>query len=311
MRFPQPIPVRDIARQTGAEIIGNAEGVVTGMNEIHNVAEGDIVFVDHEKYYSFVLGSAASFIFINKKLDAPPDKVLLYVADPYRAYNDLAISQRPQQHSTASIAATAQIGEGTVIYPNAFVGEYVTIGRNCIIYPNVTIYAHSVIGDNVIIHGNSTIGADAFYYKGRGTHYDKMHTVGRAVIHDDVEIGSGCTIDAGVSADTVVGRGTKLDSQVHIGHDATIGMHCILCAQVGIAGNVRLGNHVTLYGKAALSKNISVGDRAVLLGSSASAKSLEGGKTYLGTPAEEVHRASRQFAIIKMLPDMWEKLRKL
>ncbi len=311
MKFPQPIPVRDIALQTGAEIIGDATGIVTGMNEIHNVAPGDITFVDHEKYYNFVLASAATFIFINRKVDAPPGKTLLYVADPFRAYDELAISQRPLLHTSASIAATAQVGAGTVIYPNVYIGEHVTIGRDCIIYPNVSIYAHSVIGDNVIIHGNSTIGADAFYYKGRGTHYDKMHTVGRAVIHDDAEIGSGCTIDAGVSADTVIGKGTKLDSQVHIGHDSTVGMHCILCAQVGIAGNVRIGNHVTLYGKSALSKNISVGDRAVLLGSSASAKSLEAGKTYLGTPAEEVHRASRQFAMIKMLPDMWEKLRRL
>lgn len=311
MRFPKPISVREIATQTGAEIIGDATGAVEGMNEIHNVAPGDITFVDHEKYYNFVLASEATYIFINKKLDAPAGKTLLYTADPFRAYNDLAMAQRPLLHSGASIAPSARIGEGTMIYPHAYIGEQVTIGRNCIIYPNVTIYPYSVIGDNVIIHGNSTIGADAFYYKGRGSHYDKMHTVGRAVIHDDVEIGSGCTIDAGVSADTVVGKGTKLDSQVHIGHDATVGMHCILCAQVGIAGNVRVGNHVTLYGKAALSKNISVGDRAILLGSSASAKSLEGGKTYLGTPAEEVHRASRQFAIIKMLPDMWEKLRKL
>jgi UDP-3-O-[3-hydroxymyristoyl] glucosamine N-acyltransferase len=311
MKFLKPIPVRDIAVQTGAEIIGSADGTVLGMNEIHNVAAGDLTFVDHEKYYNFVLASAATFILINKKIDAPEGKTLLYHADPFTAYNSFAIAHHPTLHSSTSVAKTALVGEGTVIYPNAFVGENVTIGRNCIIYPNVTIYAHSVIGDNVIIHGNSTIGADAFYYKGRGTHYDKMHTVGRTVIHDDVEIGSGCTIDAGVSADTVVGKGTKMDSQVHIGHDATIGKHCILCAQVGIAGNVRIGNHVTLYGKSALSKNISVGDRAVLLGSSASAKSLEAGKTYLGTPADEVHRAARQFAIIKMLPDLWDKLRKL
>ena len=311
MKFSQPIPVRDIALQTGSEIIGDADGTVLGMNEIHNVAIGDITFVDHEKYYNFVLASAATFIFINRKVDAPAGKTLLYSADPFTAYDQLAKTLHPTLPSSSSIAASAVIGESTVIYPGAFVGENVTIGKGCIIYPHVTIYAHTVIGDHVIIHGNSTIGADAFYYKGRGTHYDKMHTVGRVVIHDDVEIGSGCTIDAGVSADTVIGRGTKLDSQVHIGHDATIGEQCILCAQVGIAGNVRVGNHVTMYGKSSLSKNISVGDRAVILGSSASAKSLEGGKTYLGTPADEVHRASRQFAIVKMLPDLWEKLRKL
>ena len=311
MKFTKPVTARDIAQQTQSEIIGDPDALVTGLNEIHNVAPGDITFVDHEKYYAFVLASAATFIFINKRVDAPAGKTLLYNADPFVAYNRLAKELHPTLTSNMAVAASASIGEGTIVYPTAFIGENVTIGKNCIIYPNVSIYAHSVLGDNVIIHSNTTIGADAFYYKGRGTHYDKMHTAGRAVIHDDVEIGSGCTIDAGVSADTVIGRGTKLDSQIHIGHDATIGEHCILCAQVGIAGNVRVGNFVTMYGKSSLSKNITIGDRAVLLGSSATAKSLEGGKTYLGTPAEEVHRASRQFAMIKMLPDMWEKLRKL
>lgn len=311
MKFTQPIPVRDLALQTNSEIIGYADGTVTGLNEIHNVVEGDVTFVDHEKYYSLALSSAATFIFINKKIEAPAGKTLLYNTDPFSAYNDLAKAKQPALYSGSSVAASAIIGEGTIIHPNAYVGENVTIGKNCIIYPNATIYPYSILGNNVIIHGNTTIGGDAFYYKGRGSHFDKMHTAGRVVIHDNVEIGSGCTIDAGVSADTVIGKGTKLDSQVHVGHDSTIGENCIICAQVGIAGNVRIGNFVTMYGKSALSKNISVGDRAVLMGSSASAKSLEAGKTYLGTPADEIHRASRQFAIIKMLPDLWDKLKKL
>ena len=311
MKFLQPIPVRELSLQTHSEIIGDADGSITGLNEIHNVVSGDVTFVDHEKYYSLALSSAATFIFINKKIEAPAGKTLLYNVDPFIAYNALATVMQPTLHSSASIARSASIGAGTIIYPNAFIGENVSIGRNCIIYPNATIYPYTILGDNVIIHGNSTIGGDAFYYKGRGTHFDKMHTAGRVVIHDHVEIGSGCTIDAGVSADTVIGSGTKLDSQVHVGHDSTIGEHCIICAQVGIAGNVRIGNFVTMYGKSALSKNISVGDRAVLMGSSASAKSLEAGKTYLGTPADEIHRASRQFAIVRMLPDLWDKLKKL
>jgi UDP-3-O-[3-hydroxymyristoyl] glucosamine N-acyltransferase len=293
MKFSQSIPVRELAIQTHSQIIGDDTALVTGLNEIHNVVAGDITFVDHEKYYNLALNSAAGFIFINKKMDAPAGKTLLYNVDPFIAYNSLATAYQPTLFSTAPIAASAKIGTGTKIYPTAFIGENVTIGKNCIIYPNVTIYPYSIIGDGVIIHGNTIIGGDAFYYKGRGTHYDKMHTAGRTVIHDNAEIGSGCTIDAGVSADTVIGRGTKLDSQVHVGHDSTIGEHCIICAQVGIAGNVRIGNFVTMYGKSALSKNISMGDRAILMGSSASAKSLEGGKTYLGTPAEEIHRASR------------------
>ena len=311
MKFPLPIAIKDIAARSGSSMIGSADGLAYGLNEIHNVEVGDITFVDHEKYYLLALSSAASFIFINKEIEAPEGKTLLYTKDPFTAYNNLAIQFRPATVASDTIAASASIGEGTVIYPTAFIGEHVTIGKDCIIHPHAVIYAHSVLGDRVIVHGNSTIGGDAFYYKGRGSHFDKMHTAGRAVLHDDVEVGSGCTIDAGVSADTIIGKGTKLDSQVHIGHDATIGEHCLLCAQVGIAGNVRVGNFVTMYGKSSLSKNIEVGDHAVLLGSTASAKSLAGGKTYLGTPADEVHRASRQFAIVRMLPDLWEKLRML
>jgi UDP-3-O-[3-hydroxymyristoyl] glucosamine N-acyltransferase len=311
MKFSLPLTARDIASRTQSEIIGDPEALVLGLNEIHNVVVGDMTFVDHEKYYQFVLASKASFIFINKKVEPPEGKTLFYHSDPFTAYNSIAMAMRPSLHSVATIAESACIGEGSVIYPTAFIGENVTIGRDCIIYPNVSIYANSVLGDKVIIHSNTSIGSDAFYYKGRGSHFEKMHTAGRVVIQDDVEIGSGCTIVAGVSADTVVGRGTKMDCQVHIGHDATIGEHCLLCAQVGIAGNVRLGNFVTMYGKSSLSKNIEVGDRAILLGSTASAKSLEGGKTYLGTPADEVQRVSRQFAMVKMLPDLWEKLRKL
>lgn len=308
MKFERPLTAGEIAAHTNSEIIGNPAALVLGLNEIHNVCSGDITFVDHEKYYDFVLRSAASVILINKRIEAPQNKTLLFNADPFSVYNKLAIQHQPTLISASAIAASAKIGEGTVIYPTAFIGEKVSIGKNCIIHPQVAIYAYTEIGDNVIIHSNSTIGGDAFYYKGRGSHYDKMHTAGRVVIKDEVEIGSGCTIDAGVSVETTIGRGTKLDSQIHIGHDVQIGEHCIICAQVGIAGNVKVGNFVTLYGKASLSKNIEVGDRAVLLGSSASAKSLEAGKTYLGTPAYELKQAARQIALIKRLPELWAEL---
>jgi UDP-3-O-[3-hydroxymyristoyl] glucosamine N-acyltransferase len=309
MRFDRPIAVRDIAQQYNCELIGDDAALATGLNEIHNVTVGDLTFVDHEKYYDFTLRSAATVILINKRIDAPTGKVLLYHTDPFVVYNMLARQYHPLLPSTQAIAPSAQIGAGTTIYPTAHIGEGVTIGRDCIIYPHVTIYPYTQIGDGVIIHANTTIGADAFYYKGRGTHYDKMHTAGRVIIADRVEIGSGCTIDAGVSADTQIGTGTKLDSQVHIGHDTVIGEHCIICAQVGIAGNVQVGNWVTLYGKAALSKNITIGDRAILLGNTATAKSLAGGKTYLGSPADEMRTTAREWAIVKRLPEIWDKLR--
>ncbi|HWB65014.1 MAG TPA: UDP-3-O-(3-hydroxymyristoyl)glucosamine N-acyltransferase [Chitinophagales bacterium] len=311
MKFENPIPVKEIAALTHCELIGNETALVTGLNEIHNVQPGDITFVDHEKYYDFTLKSAATFIIINKKLEAPAGKTLLYTSSPFEAYNSLAQKLKPELIPKSNIAASALIGDGTFIYPNAFIGEKVKIGRNCVIHPNVTIYNYCELGDNVIVHANSTIGADAFYYKRQPGHYDKMHTAGRAIIADDVEIGSGCTIAAGVSSDTFIGKGTKLDGQVHIGHDVRIGEHCIIAAQVGIAGNSTIGNRVTLYGKAAINKNIEIGDGAVIMATTAVPKSLEGGKTYIGYPAVEARTFAKQVAIIKMLPEIWEKLKNL
>lgn len=311
MKFKHPVAVKDIAAWTHSEIIGDADALVKGLNEIHNVEEGDITFVDHEKYYDFTLKSKASFVIINKKTEAVAGKVLLYNENPFGAYNFLAEKFKPQLRNEKSIGVTAVIGEGTFIFPNAFVGEHVKIGSNCIIHPNATIYAYTEIGDNVIIHANGTIGSDAFYYKRQKTHYDKMHSAGKVVIADDVEIGSGCTISAGVSSDTVIGKGTKLDSQVHIGHDVKIGEHCILAAQVGIAGNTKIGNRVTLYGKVAVNKNIEIGDDAIVMATSAVPNNLEGGKTYIGYPAVEARTFAKQVAVIKKLPELWEKLKNL
>lgn len=311
MKLKEPIPASQIAQWANAEIIGDGSILVQGLNEIHNVEEGDISFVDHEKYYDFTLKSKATIILINKKVEAPVGKVLLYTPNPFEAYNALAQRFKPELRSEKNIGATAIIGEGTYIYPSAFVGEQVTIGKNCVIHPNATIYAYTQIGDNVIIHANSTIGGDAFYYKRQKPNYDKMHSAGRVVIENDVEIGAGTTIDAGVSSDTVIGKGTKLDDQVHIGHDVKIGEYCIIAAQVGIAGNTKIGNRVTLYGKVAVNKNITIGDDAIVMATSAVPNNLEGGKTYIGYPAVEARTFARQVAIIKKLPDLWEKLKNL
>ena len=312
MKFKEAVTAKQLADRIGAEIIGDGNALVTGLNEIHNVQQGDITFVDHEKYYDFTLKSPATFIIINKKVDAPEGKVLLFHNNPFEAYNALAKRFMPEQRATTTVAASAVIGEGTFIFPNAFVGEQVKIGKNCIIHPNVTIYAYTEIGDKVIIHANTTLGSDAFYYKRQpDKHYDKMHSAGKVVIANDVEIGAGCTIDAGVSSDTYIGRGTKIDDQVHLGHDVRIGEDCIIAGQVGIAGNTKVGNRVTLYGKVAVNKNIEIGDDTVVMAMSAVPNNLEGGKTWIGYPVVEARTFARQVAVIKRLPDLWEKLKNL
>jgi UDP-3-O-[3-hydroxymyristoyl] glucosamine N-acyltransferase len=310
MKFPSPQKLSDLARLTSSRIIGDDQKLVHGVNEIHKVEEGDITFVDHPKYYDKALQSAATFIIINKEVKVPEGKALLFHEDPFSVYVNIVKHFRPFQPSAASISPTAVIGAGTVIQPGAFIGNNVKIGSNCIIHSNVSIYDFSEIGNNVIIHSNSVLGADAFYFKRRPDHYDKMLSCGRVIIHDNVEIGACCTIDKGVSSDTIIGKGTKLDNHVHVGHDTVIGKNCLFAAQVGIAGVVTIEDDVILWGQVGVQKDLIIGKGAIVLGQSGIPKSLEGGKTYFGSPTQEAREKMKELALVKQLPELLEKLRK-
>lgn len=299
MKFPSPVSVQWMAEFLGARLIGDKTGYATGINEIHKVENGDLVFVDHPKYYQTCINSAATFIIINKAIDVPSGKALLVVDQPFDAYLQIVRHFRPFEPATKMVSDAATIGKNTYIYPGAFVGHHVTIGDNCVIGPHVTILDHCVIGDNVVIQSGTVIGSDAFYYnskKDREVHYKRMESCGRVIIEDDVEIGANCTIDRGVTHDTVIGRGTKMDNLIHIGHDSVIGKNCLFAAQVGIAGVVEIGNGVILWGQVGVSKTLTIGDNAVVLAQSGVPASLEGGKVYFGYPAEDAaYKKERSF----------------
>jgi UDP-3-O-[3-hydroxymyristoyl] glucosamine N-acyltransferase len=308
MKLNTPLKVKDIAQKYQAKLLGDEKALIGSINEIHKLTQDSITFVNHPKYYDKVLGSIAKVILINQEVKCPEGKTLLVVQDPFQVYNDLALNARPFLPSSECISPSAEIGKGTIIQPNVFIGNHVKIGKNCIIHPNVTIYNYTEIGDNVIIHANTTIGSDAYYFQKRGEAYTKMHSIGRAIIQDDVEIGSSCSIDSGVSGDTIVGKGTKLDSQVHIGHGVVIGKHCLLCAQVAIAGKSNIGDEVILYGKVGVSKNVKIGSKAVVLASSNVDKDLAPGGTYFGSPAINARDKWKEMAIVRMLPKVWGKI---
>jgi len=314
MRLDKPVPVKWIADFIGAEIDGNINASATGINEIHKVEKGDIVFVDHPKYYDTCINSAATIIIINKKTEYPDGKTLLIVDDPFEAYLKLVNHFRPFAPSSKNISDSASIGQNTVIMPNGFIGNHVIIGNDCIIHPNVAILDHCMIGNNVIIQAGTVIGSDAFYYNkktNRDIHYKKMNSCGRAVIEDFVEIGANCTIDRGVSGDTVIGAGTKIDNLVHIGHDTEVGKNCLFAGQVGIAGATKIEDNVILWGQVGVSKTLTIGKGATVYAQSGVKDSIDGGKVYFGSPCEEAGVKKRELVWVKRIPEIWEKLKSL
>ena len=301
MRFSQPYTLKQIATIIGAKYVGDENFPVFGMNEIHVVQMGDIVFVDHPKYYDKALESRATVILINKEVECPKGKALLISDDPFRDFNKLTQYFKPFERATATIAPTATIGEHTIIQPGVFIGNHVTIGKHCVIHPNVSIYDHCEIGDFVTIHAGTVLGADAFYYKKRANGYDKLKSGGRVVIEDNVDLGALCTIDRGVTADTTIKKGTKIDNHVHIGHDTVVGERCLIASQTGIAGCVVIEDDVPIWGQVGMTSGITIGKKAVILAQSGVSKSLEGGHTYFGYPAGEAREKYKEMTALKQL----------
>jgi len=311
LKFPKPQTLEAIAQLIDCDYIGDKNFPVLGMNEIHVVESGDIVFVDHPKYYDKALNSPATIILINKEVDCPEGKALLVSDDPFRDFNKLTNHFKPFQLANNQISSTAVIDETSIVQPNTFIGHNVVIGKNCVIHSNVSIYDDTVIGDHVTIHSGTVLGANAFYYKKRPEGYDRLKSCGRVVIEDHVDIGASCTIDRGVTADTKIKKGAKIDNQVQIGHDTVIGEKCLIASQVGIAGCVVVEDEVTIWGQVGITSGITIGAKAVISAKAGVSKSLEGGKSYFGIPADDFRSKYKEIASIKKIPEILDKLKQI
>jgi len=310
MKLERTYLLKEIAAVINGEILGDPNFPVTGINEIHKVEEGDITFVDHPKYYKKALNSAATTIIINKKMSPPDGKALIFSEDPFMTYNNLVTYFINSNKTNQMISPDAEIGEGTHLQPGVFIGKDVKIGKDCLIHANVTINGPTEIGDNVIIHSGTVIGTDAFYYQKRENGYNKMISCGRVIIHNNVEIGANCTIDKGVSGDTIIGEASKLDNLIQIGHDTVIGKNCLFAAQVGIAGTVTVEDDVILWGQVGVQKDLIIGKGVVVLGQSGVGKSLESGKVYFGSPAKEAHEKMRELVYISRMKEILKEIKK-
>ena len=301
MKINPSISLSEISKLINAEFIGDPDFKISGINEIHMVVAGDLTFVDHPKYYKKALNSNATTILINKKVDVPEGKAIIISEDPFSDFNALINHFQPFIPSTQMIDPSAKIGDGSIIQPGAFIGPNVKIGKNCLIHANVSIYSNTEIGDNVIIHSGTVLGADAFYFQRREGKTLKFQSCGRVIIKDNVEIGACCTIDKGVTGDTVIGEYTKLDNHIQIGHDTIVGKQCLIASQVGISGVVEIKDNVILWGQVGISKDLVIGENAVVLARSGVGKSLEGNKVYFGAPAIEARKKWREIAKIREL----------
>lgn len=300
MTFNQPQTLRNIADLIGAQMIGDENFPVLGTNEIHRVKAGEIVFVNHPKYYDKALNSEATIILIDKVVNCPEGKALLVSDDPFRDFNKIN-THFTRIYNFSEELHDLEVGEGTRIHPSAVIGNEVKIGKNCIIFPNVVIGDRTIIGDNVIIQSGTVLGGDAFYYRKLNGNFDRLISVGNVIIEDNVEIGNNCTIDRGVTDSTIIGEGSILDNLIQIGHDTIIGKKVLIASHAAIAGCCVIEDEVTVWGQVGMASGNRVGKGAVLLGKTGVNKDLEGGKTYFGQLAEEFRDYLRKEVKLKNL----------
>lgn len=310
MKFKKPIPVKFLAEKFKAQIFGDDSLEATGINEIHKVEAGDIAFSDVKKYFQPTLDSAATILFLNEAAECPPGKCILVMPDPFEAYDSIIREHRPFEPITTeeTISERAHIHPSAIIEPNVIIGKHCKIGAYTYIQANSYIGEYTQIGDNCQIGAGSIIGTDAFYFKKTADgKFKKWRSGGRVIIENHVDIGAGCTINKGVSGDTVIGEGSKLDCQIHIGHGAVIGKNCLLAAQCGIGGKTILEDNVILYGQVGVAQNLRIGKGAIVLAKSGISKDLEGGKVYFGYPADENRGKLRELAALRKLPEWMRK----
>ena len=285
MTFEQPQTLRKIAEIIGTRFIGDENFPVFGTNEIHMVREGDIVFVNHPKYYDKALNSNATIILIDKEVECPKGKALLVSDDPFRDFNKINTYFTKISNFKENLD-DAIVGEGTFIHPSVVIGNGVRIGKNCHIFPNVVIGDRTEIGDNVVIQSGTIIGGDAFYYRKLNGNFDRLISVGNVLIENNVEIGNLCTIDRGVTASTIIGEGSILDNQIQIGHDTVIGKRCLIASQTGIAGCCIIEDEVTMWGQVGVASGLKIEKGTILLAQVGVNRNLEKG-TYFGPIAED------------------------
>ena len=329
--------ISELAERTGARVEGAAEDFeIIGAAGMDEAGDGHVTFLANPRYTPRVNTTRASAIYLSEEAQTERQIAILRVKDPYLAYTRALRIFNPEAelepfvHPSAVIDPTARVakrvaigacvvigrnafvGDDVRIYPNVTIYDDVTIGRGSVIHSGVAIRERTVIGERVVIHNNSVIGCDGFgYAKDEEKRWLKIPQAGRVVIEDDVEIGAATTIDRASVGESRIGRGSKLDNLVQIGHSCTVGEDTLLCAQVGLAGSSHIGSRVILAGQAGVAGHLTIGDDVVLTAKSATSHDIPAGKIISGIPAFDNKDWLRSTAAFRRLGEMQRTLREL
>jgi UDP-3-O-[3-hydroxymyristoyl] glucosamine N-acyltransferase len=338
------VTAAEIAQHLGGEVRGDGAVKLTGFAPADAARPGDLTFAENEKYFARAEQSAASAILVDGDFQRAspngPGKVLIKVPNARIAFAKVLPLFFPQEsspagvHSTAIVAASAQVDQTVSVGPFCVIGEQVRIGPGCVLqggnhigaqchlgdnvwlFPNVTLYERTQIGNRVRIHAGTVIGADGFGYvvdknaNGEAFHR-KVQQIGNVVVNDDVEIGANVTIDRGALGSTVIGKGTKIDNLVQIGHNVVVGEHCLIVSQAGIAGSTRLGNYVTLAGQAGLAGHLKIGNNVIVAAQAGVMNDIPDGQKWIGAPAQSDRQQKREWIAIRRLPELLQRVAEL
>jgi UDP-3-O-[3-hydroxymyristoyl] glucosamine N-acyltransferase len=329
-------PLYEIARLVGGKIVGDGDILITGVSGIKEARPGEITFIADSRYAHMLDTTQASAVIVSPEVAANGGKPLVRCGNPYLAFINLvnvwAAGQIPHPtgihptaivgdhvklgknvaiHAYAVIEDGAVIGDNAIVYPHTYIGRDSRIGNDTVIYHGVTIREKVSVGNRVIIHSGTRIGSDGFGFTPDGVSHHKVPQIGVVVIEDDVEIGANVTIDRATFGITRIGKGTKIDNLVQIGHNVTIGEHCIIVAQVGIAGSTEIGDRVTLAGQVGVVGHVKVGDNAVIAAKAGVTKSLPPNSRCSGVPAVPHEKWQKMIVSLRKLPEFLKRMRTL
>lgn len=329
--------VATLAGMCGGTVEGEAEREISSVNSLEEASPTQLSFVASQKAVASAKSSQAGCLLVPTGFDRPDGVTVIRVDDPRAAFARMiavlhpARKETPGTHSTAIVAPTARIGEGSYIgayvtigeyarvadgctvHSGCHIGEYAEIGEGCLLHPNVTLYPHVRVGRRVILHAGCVIGADGFGFAFSGGRYEKFPQIGSVEIADDVEIGANTCIDRAALGVTRIGEGTKLDNLVHIGHNCRVGKHVVIAAQAGFSGGVNVGDNAVIGGQVGVGEKASIVSRAIIGGQAGvlSGKTMRTTEPVWGTPVQPVKEHLQQLAALSRLPELLDEVKRL